>query len=111
MGLQGSCRLLAGRPPDKPPLGQSLLRHPKPLAVERQDFNRRGPPAAKNEQAPGERVGTQFFSAQLRQSIDTLPFLRCTAKTQLCVVHRYAEFLPWQMTNTQSYFGEKDIVL
>ena len=33
----------------------------------------RGPPAAKNEQAAGERIGAQFFPAQLRQSIDALP--------------------------------------
>src|SRR5437868_7514953 len=73
MGLERSCRSIAGWPPDESPLGQSLLRHPKPLAIECQDLNCRGPPAAKNEQAAGKRIGPQFFPAQLRQSINALP--------------------------------------
>ena len=31
------------------------------------------PPAAENEQASGERIGAQFFAAQLRQSINAFP--------------------------------------
>jgi len=45
------------------------LRHPKPLAVERQNLNCRGPQDAKNEKAARKRIGAQFFPAQLFQSI------------------------------------------
>ena len=43
------------------------------LAIEGERFYRSAASAAKNEQAPGERVGCQFFAAKLRQPIYTLP--------------------------------------
>src|ERR1700730_16143917 len=59
-------------PPNKTPLGQSLLRQPESLAVIRQNSDRRPAPAAEDKYAAGERICGQLLLAQPRQRIDAL---------------------------------------
>jgi hypothetical protein len=80
------------------------LGHPVALAIEAERLYGSAAPAAKNEQAAGERVGSQFLAAKLGQSINTFPLLRCTAKEEICAVHRYAEFCESGARDFQIFF-------
>src|SRR6266536_4795675 len=73
MGLQPSSRLLATRPPDKPPFREPLLRQLKPLAVVGENANRRSPPAAEHKQASREGILLELLLAQPGQRVDALP--------------------------------------
>lgn len=69
IGLQRLRRAVACGPPGKTAFGKPLLRKPKALAVISQQANRGGTAAAKNENAAGEWIGSEFFAAQLHQGV------------------------------------------
>src|SRR5271163_3473074 len=68
MGLQRFRRFVAGGPPLKTALRQTLGGNPESLAIVGEDSDRLAAAAAKDKQAAGKRVGSEFLAAELRQS-------------------------------------------
>jgi hypothetical protein len=64
--------LVAG-PVAKPPLRQAFLAKPVPLAVVRQDLDRRGAAIAEHEDGSRKRIGGQGLPAEAAEPIDPLP--------------------------------------
>jgi transposase len=50
-------------------------------------FDGRPAAAAKDKHAAGKWVGSQLLAAKLGQAVNPFPFLRCTAKQEICAVH------------------------
>src|SRR5579863_9274184 len=79
------------RPPPESAFRKALLRQPVPLPVIAEQTDRSSPPASKNENTAADRVLRKPLLAHANKRVYALPFLQCTAKKEICAVHKYAE--------------------
>ena len=84
-------RVCCDGPPGQFAGRETAQAQPKPSAVINQQLYCRSLAVAEYKQSARERILLQLVPAQGSQRVQAFAVLRCTAKPQLCAVHRYAE--------------------